>query len=95
MQPIHSATILVRTRAGQAVVLGNEGLSPAQSHLLMRLNGYTPLAELVCETEEAEMLEAAEQLVAAGLAQSSEPDGAHAPMTSQWGDLLSADAAGG
>jgi hypothetical protein len=93
MQHLTSATVLGRTRAGQAVVLGNEGLSPAQAHLLMRLNGYTPLGELVCEDEEAEMLPAAVNLVAAGLAEVCEVQGT--PVESQWGELLSADAAGG
>ncbi len=95
MQSPTSAAVLHRTRAGQAVVLGNEGLSPAQSHLLMRLNGYTALSELVCENELADMQLAAMQLVQAGLACLCEPEGEPAPMVSQWGDLLSADAARG
>lgn len=95
MQSLTSASVLHRTRAGQAVVLGNEGLSPAQSHLLMRLNGYTALSELVCEDERAEMERAATQLVQAGLACLCEPEGVSVPTASQWGDLLSADAARG
>ena len=95
MQTLTSASVLCRTRAGQAVVLGNEGLSPAQSRLLMRLNGYTALSELVCEAERAEMELAAMQLVQAGLACLCEPEGDPAPTVSQWGDLLSADAARG
>jgi hypothetical protein len=95
MQSLTSSSVLRRTRAGQAVLLGNEGLSPAQAHLLMRLNGYTALSDLVCEEEHADMQLAAMQLVQAGLACLCEPEGEYVPTASQWGELLSADAAGG
>jgi hypothetical protein len=95
MQPLTSETVLGRTRAGQVVVLDNEGLSPSQAHLLMRLNGYSSLADLICEAEQADMLPAAAHLVDAGLACRCESDDDHAPITSQWGDLLSVGAAGG
>jgi hypothetical protein len=95
MQSLSLASVLCRTRAGQAVVLGNEGLSPVQAHLLMRLNGYTALSELMCDEERADMELAAMQLVQAGLACLCEPEGDYVPTASQWGDLLSADEARG
>lgn len=86
MKALSSTSVLVRTRAGQAVVQGSESLPPPQVHLLMRLNGYTSLGELVCESEAAELLPLAQALVDGGLAKKCKH--VHEPLESSWGELL-------
>ncbi|MEY8878860.1 MAG: hypothetical protein AB9M60_20295 [Leptothrix sp. (in: b-proteobacteria)] len=71
MSLIHPETVLSRTHEGRCEILSEHGigLSEAARHLLMRLNGYTPLQALTSLDEHAGMLVAAQDLVDAELAE--------------------------
>ena len=83
MQHISLSLVLRRSRSGQSVSWGAGVLPPLHERLLMRLNGYTTLEDLLHESESpAQMLEAVTQLLARGLVEPvEEQDDPHWPCS--------------
>lgn len=78
--------IFQRTDRGRAALLEEQELPPEALRLLMRLNGYTPLEQLLGPDEDrAQALAALTPLLEAGLAEPVTPS-AQAPRPSAWND---------
>ena len=78
--------IFQRTDRGRAALLEEQELPAEALRLLMRLNGYTPLEQLLGPDEDrAQALVALTPLLEAGLAEPVTPS-ALAPRPSAWND---------
>ena len=78
--------IFQRTDRGRAALLEEQELPAEALRLLMRLNGYTPLEQLLGPDEgRAQALAALTPLLEAGLAEPVTPS-AQAPRPSAWND---------
>ncbi len=83
------AVVYARTRAGQSQVLRMERASTLAEHLLMRVNGYSPLERLLSAAERVES-QAAQSALAELLRQGwieAVRDEQTAPIESQWGSM--------
>ncbi len=85
MSPTSPEDVFVRTRAGQAQVLRTDRATTLAQHLLMRFNGYSPLALLLTDEERPLATAALAELLAQGWIERAVPEDAHAPTESQWG----------
>ena len=91
MNTVSLSLVLRRSRSGQSVRWGTGALPELHEHLLMRLNGYTALHDLLHESESAEqMLDAIGVLLARGLVEPiDEQDDPHWPCSRFDQDTLS------
>jgi hypothetical protein len=83
MQHISLSLVLRRSRSGQSVSWGTGALPELHERLLMRLNGYTTLEDLLHESESPEqMLGAVAALLERGLVEPiEEQDDPHWPCS--------------
>ena len=78
--------VYARTHSGHAQVLRTEPSGRLSQRLLMRVNGYSPLERLLTHEEQAQALDAVDELVAKGWIEPVHAD-TSAPTESQWGSL--------
>lgn len=90
MHDLSLSHVLHRSHVGQSLRWGDSSLPPLHEHLLLRLNGYTPLRELRADSEsEDQMLDAAADLLRRGLADVIDTvDSTTGRTPSGWMDLL-------
>ncbi|RZS52287.1 hypothetical protein [Sphaerotilus mobilis] len=90
MTPNRLEQVFARTRSGQVQVLRTERVTTLAQHLLMRFNGYSPLAMLVRGDEQTQALAALDELLAQGWIEAVVADEG-APTESQWGSIGALD----
>lgn len=90
MRTMSLSDVLHRSLSGQTMHWG-PGALPSALHerLLLRLNGYSALGDLISEAEDEEpFLNAASDLLQRGLAETIEPDADAVRVPSGWMELL-------
>jgi hypothetical protein len=88
MRNVSLSCVFRRTQSGQAMQWGESSLPLVHERLLLRVNGYTALVELLHDSEPVEqMLSAADELVAIGLIECADAKSVQWPPASAWGDL--------
>ncbi|MDP4302084.1 hypothetical protein [Leptothrix discophora] len=92
LQSLDLDGVYARTLAGRAQVLRLERPTSLAQHLMLRLNGYTPLREIVTREEEPLVPQALQELLQAGWIEVVRP-ASDEPTESQWGSLGQMDLA--
>jgi hypothetical protein len=80
------AVVYARTRAGQNQVLLMDRATTLAEHLLMRLNGYSPLERLLTAAERPHAAAALGELLMQGWIEPVRDEHA-VPAESQWGSM--------
>lgn len=88
MRNMSLSDVLHRSLSGQAMTWGSSTLPPLHEHLLLRLNGYSALGDLIADAEDTTpFLDAATELFQRGLVDLIESEADAARIPSGWMDL--------